>query len=53
MAAPVTVPSDSEPIRPIRFAALQVPTFRNYWATSWISSARSAASVVGIPYSVP
>jgi len=26
------------PVRPIRFAALQVPTFRGYWVTSWISS---------------
>jgi MFS family permease len=25
-------------LRPIRFAALQVPTFRWYWVTSWISS---------------
>jgi MFS family permease len=25
-------------VRPIRFAALQVPTFRWYWLTSWISS---------------
>jgi MFS family permease len=30
----------AEPVagRPIRFAALQVPTFRWYWLTSWISS---------------
>jgi MFS family permease len=30
----------TEPVagRPIRFAALQVPTFRWYWLTSWISS---------------
>ena len=35
MAAP---PSDSAVVRPIRFAALSVPTFRWYWLTSWISS---------------
>lgn len=37
MASPVTV-EGSAPVRPIRFAALQVPTFRWYWITSWISS---------------
>ena len=37
MAAPVAA---AEPVvtRPIRFAALQVPTFRWYWLASWISS---------------
>jgi MFS family permease len=38
VAAPVTAPDESAAVRPIRFAALQVPTFRNYWATSWVSS---------------
>ena len=31
-------PPGASPVRPIRFAALQVPTFRGYWVTSWISS---------------
>src|SRR5438874_441351 len=38
MAEPVTAPAGDAAIRPIRFAALQVPTFRWYWVTSWISS---------------
>ena len=39
MATPLTAPADDDaPVRPIRFAALQVPTFRWYWITSWISS---------------
>ena len=37
MAEPVAAPQ-AEPVRPIRFAALEVPTFRAYWITSWISS---------------
>jgi MFS family permease len=38
VAAPVTAPDESAAVRPIRFAALQIPTFRWYWVTSWISS---------------
>jgi len=38
VAAPVIAPDDSAAVRPIRFAALQVPTFRWYWVTSSISS---------------
>jgi MFS family permease len=30
--------TDIAAIRPIRFAALEIPTFRWYWLTSWISS---------------
>ena len=37
-AAPISAPAEDVPVRPIRFAALQVPTFRWYWLTSWISS---------------
>jgi MFS family permease len=37
MASPVVVEATA-PVRPIRFAALEVPTFRWYWITSWISS---------------
>ena len=36
-AGPVTA-TEPVAVRPIRFAALQVPTFRWYWLTSWISS---------------
>ena len=36
--APASAPADAAPVRPIRFAALAVPTFRWYWITSWISS---------------
>jgi len=39
VATPLTATTDEDaPVRPIRFAALQVPTFRWYWITSWISS---------------
>jgi MFS family permease len=38
VAAPVTAPDESAAVRPIRFAALQIPTFRWYWVTSSISS---------------
>ncbi|HEV2248919.1 MAG TPA: MFS transporter [Candidatus Limnocylindria bacterium] len=38
MAAPVSAPVETAPVRPLRFAALEVPTFRWYWLTSWISS---------------
>ena len=34
----MAAPPGMAPVRPIRFAALQVPTFRGYWVTSWISS---------------
>lgn len=34
----MAAPPGMSPVRPIRFAALQVPTFRGYWVTSWISS---------------
>ena len=34
----MSAPPGMAPVRPIRFAALQVPTFRGYWVTSWISS---------------
>ena len=34
----MTVPAETAAVRPIRFAALQVPTFRWYWLTSSISS---------------
>lgn len=37
MAAPVAA-DEPAATGPIRFAALQVPTFRWYWLTSWISS---------------
>ncbi|MDP9320364.1 MAG: MFS transporter [Chloroflexota bacterium] len=37
-AGPLTEPADDAAVRPIRFAALQVPEFRWYWLTSWISS---------------
>jgi MFS family permease len=37
VAAPSS-PTDGAALRPIRFAALSVPTFRRYWLTSWISS---------------
>ena len=37
MATPV-VEDATAPVKPIRFAALEVPTFRAYWITSWISS---------------
>jgi len=38
VATPLTAPAEDAPVRPIRFAALEVPTFRWYWITSWISS---------------
>ncbi|HEY8861612.1 MAG TPA: MFS transporter [Candidatus Limnocylindria bacterium] len=37
MATPVTAPIET-PVQSVRFAALQVPAFRWYWLTSWISS---------------
>lgn len=37
MAAPLAA-DEPAATRPVRFAALQVPTFRGYWLTSWISS---------------
>ncbi|MDQ6858831.1 MAG: hypothetical protein M3Z65_07540, partial [Chloroflexota bacterium] len=37
-AGGVTPLEEDDDIRPTRFAALQVPTFRWYWVTSWISS---------------
>jgi MFS family permease len=38
-AGPLTAPDDAAAVSPpIRFAALQVPEFRWYWLTSWISS---------------
>jgi len=37
-AGGVTPLAEDDDIRPMRFAALQVPTFRWYWVTSWISS---------------
>lgn len=37
-AGGVTPLEEDDDIRPMRFAALQVPTFRWYWVTSWISS---------------
>ena len=37
MATPVTAPIEA-PVQSVRFAALQVPAFRWYWLTSWISS---------------
>ena len=38
-AGPLTEPDDAAAVPPtIRFAALQVPEFRWYWLTSWISS---------------
>lgn len=37
-AGGVTPLEEDDEIRPMRFAALQVPTFRWYWLTSWISS---------------
>ncbi len=37
-AAPLAAPAEDAPVGPIRFAALQVPTFRWYWITSSISS---------------
>lgn len=36
-AGPATA-TERVAVRPIRFAALRVPTFRWYWLTSWISS---------------
>ena len=38
MAAPLPI-TTAPAVRPLRFAALSVPTFRWYWVTSWISSA--------------
>ena len=35
-AGPITAAAGS--VRPIRFAALEVPRFRWYWVTSWIST---------------
>ncbi|HVR87976.1 MAG TPA: MFS transporter [Candidatus Limnocylindria bacterium] len=36
MATPL--PAAERAVRPVRFAALSIPTFRSYWIVSWISS---------------